>query len=246
VELRPGDVGRAVEEMRAAGVKVIGSGEVGAQYAMTLEVESYARQVERWPKVGKHILAQFDDRSVVVYQAYRAEIGRFAIEHQRFGGGFSFNRMTWVKPNFLWMMYRSGWGSKQDQQVVLAVRLQRAGFEELLRQAVHSNFVAEVYGERAVWEDAVANSNVRLQWDPDHGPGGEPLERRAIQLGIRGKALSSYAQEWVLSIEDVSEFVQEQAARARSNGKVELLTPREEVYPVVESETARKLGVICE
>jgi nicotinamidase/pyrazinamidase len=31
VELRPGDVGRAVEEMRAAGVRVIGSGEVGAR-----------------------------------------------------------------------------------------------------------------------------------------------------------------------------------------------------------------------
>jgi len=25
------------------------------------------------------------------------------------------NRMTWIKPNFLWMMYRSGWASKKNQ-----------------------------------------------------------------------------------------------------------------------------------
>src|SRR5439155_2761622 len=30
---------------------------------------------------GRHILTQFDDESVVVYQAYRPAIGRFAAEH---------------------------------------------------------------------------------------------------------------------------------------------------------------------
>ncbi|WP_141653813.1 DUF4291 family protein, partial [Erwinia billingiae] len=25
---------------------------------------------------------------------------------------FSMTRMTWIKPSFLWMMYRSGWGMK--------------------------------------------------------------------------------------------------------------------------------------
>ena len=26
----------------------------------------------------------------------------------RFGSRFSMNRMTWIKPSFLWMMYRCG------------------------------------------------------------------------------------------------------------------------------------------
>jgi hypothetical protein len=210
---------------------------------MTLEVEEYARQVERWPKRGRHILAQFDERSVVVYQAYRSDIGRFAVEHQRFGGAFSFNRMSWVKPNFLWMMYRSGWGTKQDQEVVLAVRLRRDGFDDLLRRAVHSSFVAEVYGERATWETAIANSEVRLQWDPDHAPDGTPLKRRAIQLGMRGEALTKYAHEWVLGIEDVSAFVREQAARVAATDEAGLLTPREEVYPVDVPMTSVRLGL---
>jgi hypothetical protein len=40
--------------------------------------------------------------------------------------------MSWIKPGFLWMMYRSGWGTKSGQQVVLAVRLPREFFDHLL------------------------------------------------------------------------------------------------------------------
>src|SRR6266849_463738 len=103
---------------------------------MVLATEPYNEQVEVWPKTGRHILAQYDDHSVIVYQAYRPSIGRFAAEHGKFGGDFSYSRMSWVKPNFLWMMYRCGWGQKADQQTILAVRLVRAAFDEILRQSV--------------------------------------------------------------------------------------------------------------
>jgi hypothetical protein len=68
---------------------------------MRLIAESYLAQNARWPRSGRHVLAQFDATSVVVYQAYRADIGQFAARHGRFGGGFSPGRMSWVKPNFL-------------------------------------------------------------------------------------------------------------------------------------------------
>ncbi len=144
--------------------------------------ESYTNQKARWPTSGRHILAQFDAESVIVYQAYNSAIGQFAAEHGYFGGGFSLNRMSWIKPNFLWMMYRSGWGIKENQEVTLAVRLRRDAFNEILRQAVHSTCVPEVYGSEETWRRAVAGSDVRLQWDPDHGPSGNPVERRASIL----------------------------------------------------------------
>src|SRR5262249_25375113 len=150
-----------------------------------------------------------------VYQAYRPAIGQFAAEHGYFGGPFSLERMSWVKPNFLWMMYRCGWGTKQGQEVVLAVWLHRRAFDEVLRQAVHSAFVPEVYASRDEWQQAVARSSVRLQWDPDHDPTGEKVERRAIQLGLRGDVLACYAREWIIRIEDVSPFVSDQARQAR-------------------------------
>jgi hypothetical protein len=93
-----------------------------------LPTEAYLAQSARWPRTGRHILAHFDDETVIVYQANRPRIAEYALAHQVFGGPeFSFARMTWMKPNFLWMMFRSGWGQKPDQELrraELAARLE--------------------------------------------------------------------------------------------------------------------------
>src|SRR3954452_223483 len=106
---------------------------------MRLRTAPYLEQRRRWPASGRHVLAQFDADSVVVYQAYRPEIGHFAAEHGYVGGPFRLGRMSWVKPNFLWMMFRSGWGEKTDQEVTLAVRLRRGEGDEELRGGVPSS-----------------------------------------------------------------------------------------------------------
>ena len=47
-------------------------------------IESYQEQEDKiWPKEGKHILAQYDDNSIVVYQAYCPEIAVFAVQNQK-------------------------------------------------------------------------------------------------------------------------------------------------------------------
>lgn len=210
---------------------------------MKLVTEPYRLQRTRWPQRGRHILAQFDADTIVVYQAYRPAIGRFAAEHQRFGGPFSLERMSWIKPNFLWMMYRSGWGTKEGQEVTLAVRLRRDAFDTILAEAIHSAHVPEVYGERSAWEQLGKRSDVRLQWDPDHGPSGDKQERRAIQLGLRGAAIARYAGEWIVEIEDISAFVAEQRRVWFEGDREALITPREEVYPVADPAVAAKLGI---
>jgi hypothetical protein len=209
---------------------------------MDLITEPYTTQEARWPTSGRHILAQFDEGSVIVYQAYRPAIGHFAAEHGYFGGEFSLSRMSWIKPTFLWMMYRCGWATKEGQEVVLAVRLKRSAFDEILSLAVHSTFVPEVYGTEDAWKRTVTGSDVRLQWDPDHDPAGRPVERRAIQLGLRGEVLARYAKEWLLDVQDISAFVHEQKANAKAPYD-RLVTPREEVYPVADPEVGTRLGI---
>jgi hypothetical protein len=209
---------------------------------MNLHTEQYFRQLRRWPATGRHILAQFDAGTVVVYQAYRPAIGLFAAQQQRFGGEFSLNRMSWIKPNFLWMMYRSGWGTKQGQEVTLAVRLRRTGFDQILERAVHSSYVPEVYGSPENWKACLAKSPVRLQWDPDHDPCGGKQERRAIQLGLAGDALREYTEHWIVGIEDISGFVAEQRAHSQASDYAELVTPHEEVYPINNPELAQRIG----
>jgi hypothetical protein len=210
---------------------------------MRLVSEPYSTQVARWPRTGRHILGQFTDDAVVVYQAYRPKIGRLAAQYKQFGGEFSLSRMSWIKPNFLWMMYRSRWGTKENQEVTLAVWLRRAAFDEILQQAVPSTFVPTVYPDECAWKRAVQHSAVRLQWDPDHTPTGGAVERRAIQLGLRGAVLARYAHDWIIDIEDISDFVSEQRPRAQAREYADLVTPREAVYPVHDRETAAHLAL---
>ncbi|MCB0086002.1 MAG: DUF4291 domain-containing protein [Caldilineaceae bacterium] len=210
---------------------------------MQLRLETYLEQVKQWPQIGQQIFAQFDDNTVVVYQAFSAEIAEFAVQHGYFGGNFRLNRMSWIKPNFLWMMYRSGWATKSGQEHVLAIRIGRSGFEEILRQAVHSNYVSAIHETEEHWREVVAGSDVRLQWDPDHDPHGKPLQRRAIQLGLRGQPLKKYAQEWIVSIEDITKFVHKQHQHVISNRLDQLQIPRERVYPILDADLQQRLNL---
>lgn len=198
----------------------------------TLRLEAYVAQVTRWPTEGRHVMAQFDPESVVVYQAFRHEIADYAVRNQRFGGPFGFGRMSWIKPNFLWMMYRSGWGTKEAQEHTLAVRISRKGFEEILSAAVSSTHEGSLFSTREEWQDAVKRSPVRLQWDPDHDPTGVPIPRRAIQLGLRDEMLRAYASEWIVEILDISPFVAEQITFVTGREIEKLLMPQEERYPL--------------
>ena len=207
---------------------------------MQLVTEPYLIQESRWPKIGRHILAQYDDQLIVVYQAYRPAIGHFAATNNYFGGEYSLDRMSWIKTNFLWMMYRSGWGTKTGQEVVLAIWMKRSAFDEILAKAVHSSYIPELYPNINAWQIALKQSQVRQQWDPDHHPSGAKLERRAIQLGLRGQVLAAYAKDWIIKIQDISDFVQKQRENINSGCK-KLITPRETVYSVFDTETQKKL-----
>lgn len=194
-----------------------------------MRLKPYTDQLPLWPESGHHIMAQFDADSIYVYQAYRTSIAKFAVEHQKFGGDFSFSRMSWIKPNFLWMMYRSGWASKEGQERILAIRLRRSFFDELLRLVVPSRFDPERFSSREDWQASIASSDVRLQWDPDHDPTGQSVQRRAVQLGLRGDVLRRYGEQELVSIDDITEYVIEQRGNL-CDGFRHLITPEEKVY----------------
>ena len=210
---------------------------------MNLPTEPYPEQAKRWPSEGRHILAHYDERSIIVYQAYRPSIGRFTIERGYFGGGFSFSRMSWMKPNFLWMMYRSGWGTKEGQEITLGLRLRREFFDSILAQAVQSSYYEGHYPTREQWQEALVTSSVRLQWDPDHDPAGAKLERRAIQLGLRGEVLEAFGKRELLEVIDMTGFVAEQRPHAASPGFAALRTPVERVYVPTDPEVGKRLGL---
>lgn len=127
---------------------------------------------------------------------------------------------------------------------MLAIWIKRAAFDEILAQVVHSKFEPDLYTSESEWSKAVKTSLVRLQWDPDRHPWGARLERRAIQLGLRGSVLNAYARDRIVNIED-SPFVQQQRQNIKSDC-AELYIPRETVYPIVDGNTATRLGLSTE
>jgi Domain of unknown function (DUF4291) len=210
---------------------------------MNLPTEPYAAQTARWPATGRHILASYDAASVIVYQAYRPAIAAHAVLAKAFGGDFSYARMSWIKPNFLWMMYRSGWGTKENQEAVLALRIGRPFFDKLLELAVPSTFDPASFSSHGEWQRAVAGSEVRLQWDPDHDPHGRPLERRALQLGLRGGVLEAFGKRELLEVIDMSAFVAEQRTALAAGGADVLRLPLEQVYRPENPAAVRRLGL---
>lgn len=211
---------------------------------MKLQLEKYTEQIKEWPRSGYHIMAQYNDETIVVYQSYRYEIGDFAAQNQFFGGAFSLERMTWIKPNFLWMMYRNGWGTKEGQEVVLAIHLKRDAFERYLKNAVYSSFNQVEGKTNEEWKEDVKTSDVRLQWDPDHDPYGAKLERRAIQIGLRNDFIKSYAKKDIIMIEDISDFVAEQYKHLKNNNLDLLMMPLEKPLLFEDQELNLKLKLL--
>ncbi len=211
-----------------------------------MKIEKYNYQQTQLPTQGKHIIAQSDDETITVYQAYNNAIANFAVANQKFGGNsYSFSRMTWIKPNFMWMMYRAGWATKENQERILAIKIKHEGFNKILREAVHSSFQGSVYKSREEWKARLVTSKVRLQWDPDHNPRGGKLERKAIQLGIRGVTLHQLNEEWITEISDVTDFVKEQHAFAKGDF-AQLNVPFERVQVYKDPAIINNLGLTIE
>ena len=211
---------------------------------MNVLTESYSVSKQFLPKDGQHIVAHQTDTQVVVYQAYNPAIARFAVENQYLGGsGFSYGRMSWIKPNFLWMMYRCGWASKENQERVLALWLDKTTFEDILSEAVFSTFTAGNYASNDAWKRELATKNVRLQWDPDHSPYGGKLTRRALQLGLKGDTLEQFGKYQLQRIEDVTDFVQQQKVFVDNRQLESLYIPQERVYTLADNTLAQRIGV---
>jgi len=209
---------------------------------LPFKVESYLVANSSWPQKGKHILATYDKDTVIVYQAYKPSIGKWVVENQSFVGcpEYSVDRMTWIKPNFLWTMYRSGWACKPKQETILAITVKREGFEEILRLSKRNG----KDGALGVQDQSkFGPDDVRIQWDPDHDVHGNNLERRAIQLGLRGNALKAFITEWVVAVKDVTEFVHQQYKFVQSESLNLLQVPAERVYVISDKNLCEHLGI---
>ena len=192
----------------------------------------------------REIRADFDRTTIVVYQACNDAIADAALENGRFVPPYSLHRMTWIKPSFLWLMERSGWGTKPNQTRILAVRISREGWNRSLSMGVLTSFQPGVHPSPDDWRAQFDRAAVHVQWDPERSIRGKKLEHRSIQVGLSRTVIESYVSEWISEITDLTRLAGK-ARRLRQQGdfsRASALLPAERIYPV-EVRTAARLGI---
>jgi hypothetical protein len=211
---------------------------------MRIKTENYQIACGKIPAAGQYILGHQEEDQIVVYQAYKPAIANFAVKNQCLGGSdYSYNRMSWIKPNFLWMMYRCGWAEKENQERVLALWINKSVLQDILSNAVLSSYDAQYYASHEAWKHELNDKEVRLQWDPDHDPYGNKQARRAIQLGLKGELLKEFGKNQLRLVEDITDFVKEQKQLLDSNQLEKLTVPVERVWEIDDAELKKRVGI---
>jgi hypothetical protein len=192
---------------------------------------------------AKHeIRADYHHDTIVVYQAFDDRIADSALAKGRFvGPHFSFSRMTWIKPSFLWLMHRSHFATKKGQTRVLAVRVTRAGFDRALSIAVSTDPTARMYPSYDAWRAAFDAAPVHVQWDTERSITGDALGHYSIQVGVSRRVIHEFVDDWIVSISDMTERVTKlrELVRARRLDRARALVPPERAYEVPD-EVARR------
>jgi hypothetical protein len=197
----------------------------------------------------REIRAVFDAQTVRVYQAYSHEIAETALRHGRFvSPPFKLTRMTWIKPSFLWMMYRSQWGRRDSgQRRVLGIDITRQGFDWALAHSCLSHYESILPYTEEEWHRMNREAPVKIQWDPERDLALRPLSYRSIQIGIGPAAANRYVHEWTVRIADLSGLATEIATKVESGDITSALglLPAERSYPL-DVRLAKHIGASLE
>ncbi|MFW1957905.1 DUF4291 domain-containing protein [Acinetobacter guillouiae] len=180
------------------------------------------------------IRALYDRDTITVYQAYNQQIAQLAVQQQKFVSPFSFHRMTWIKPSFLWLMERSHWATKSNQNHILAIRIKRDFWEYLIQQSIHTDPTLSAHKNGEHWSESFENAKVHIQWDPERNLKGTKLEQRSIQIGISRFLIQAFNNTAIHSIQDITPLVTKMA-QFRRLGKykhAEKLLPKQRIYPL--------------
>ncbi len=184
----------------------------------------------------KEIYAVYNDETIRVYQAFNPLIAGPAVKAQTFVSPFKMERMTWIKPSFLWMMYRAGYGYKDHgQKRILAIDITHEGFRWALEHSSGSHIPKDMPKED--WQAVKANKPVRIQWDPERDIHHNALDYRSIQIGLTREAVHKYVKDWIVSIEDITPIAHEMSdlIEAGENEKAIALCPLEKPYTMIEN-----------
>ena len=190
------------------------------------------------------IRADYNDRTIAVYAAFDASIADVAVSQQKLLSPFSYQRMTWIKPSFLWLMYRSEWGKRPGMERILRIWVNRTDWDKALEEAILTTPEKHVYPDAKKWRKMLDKARIRVQWDPERDVKNQRLEFKSIQVGITAALSEQYAKRWITKIEDCTELTRSirTCVYQRDFHAAEKLLPAEKNY-LVNDRIAHALGM---
>ncbi len=191
------------------------------------------------------IRATFDDKTITVYQAYSSSIANLAEKSNSFVKPFQFDRMTWIKPSLLWMIYRSDWACRAGQENILQIRIKRSAWDSALNEAILTTPEKRVYPDQKKWRRLLEKARVRIQWDPERDIHNRRLEIKSIQVGITKHLTEEFSKEWIVDITNITPKVKmmQQLVEQKKVSEAERLLPLEREYPLAKS-IKEKIGMV--
>jgi hypothetical protein len=97
--------------------------------------------------------------------------------------------MTWIKPSFLWMMERSNYGQKSNQECILAIHIKREAWEKALSKAILTS-PEKVYPDPEIGKKILKMQNL-CAVGSERNIKGTKLNYRSIQVGISRSLIRS-------------------------------------------------------
>lgn len=191
----------------------------------------------------RKIYANYDEEGVYVYQAFKPDIVKVAVEKGTFGKGFGLDRITWIKPSFAWILRRSEYATKHRMEGIAKIKISHSSFLDILEQSIETQWNSSVYPQEDDWQKYLNQSDVIHQWDPERDLAGRRLERQAIQIGIRGEVIKKYVSDYVMGVQDVTILSQQIGALAKKRMDINIEVPEEKEYPI-SAELYHKLGCL--
>lgn len=152
--------------------------------------------------------------------------------------------MTWIKPSYLWLMERSNWGHKSNQEFILGIKIKKSAWEHALSMGVLTHPDDTVYPNNVNWEQAFKQAKVHIQWDPERTLRGAKMQIRTIQVGISSFLIEEYNTEWISEIIDYTPLTKKinQLRKQGKHKEAKRLLPKERVYDVPE-DIANRIGI---
>jgi hypothetical protein len=191
---------------------------------------------------SKNIFATYSEEYVTVYQAFGNNIADELLLYGKFGPSFSLNRTSWIKTSFLWMMHRSEWATKINQERIFSIQITKEGFDNILSQAVLTKFKPKIHGTSSEWKKKFNTTNVLCQLDPDRDIYGRENQRKAVQLGLKNEILDMYVNDFIVDFVEITDDVRKYKKMISENN-YNFCLPEEKEY-VINGNIAMEIGLI--